>query len=160
MAICSMCNDTGRMLVLERFCTCTIGKVQQRVARGAARAERLKEQEKKQKTEKAKRSEQVALFPEEPKKEREPFELYDWVEITKNGPHKGMICRVTDIQKHHKRVCIQGKGILGWAYYNDVKLAAISKKDDKDIKSLIDLALSTKDKAWFEELTGELETIK
>lgn len=46
MAICSMCNDTGRMLVLERFCTCTIGKVQQRVARGAARAERLKEQEK------------------------------------------------------------------------------------------------------------------
>lgn len=157
MAICVLCDDTGK--VAASYCVCTIGQVQKRVARGAARAEELKEKEKKQKTEKAKLSEQVALFPEESKKERDPFELYDWVEIARGG-FAGRYCLVLDVDKKARRIFIQGEGLRSWAMYSDVKLAAISKRDINDCHSLMHVAVDSDDREWFNELKREMATIK
>lgn len=161
MAECVLCNNTGK--VAGSFCICTAGEVQKRVAKGAAKAEELKEKEQKERRARIKKTEQVEqleLIPDEPKRQRDPFELYDWVEIIKPGAHKGIVCLVEEVQAHNKRVYIKGKGITGWAYYTDIKLAPISKKDEKDIKTLIELALATVDKAWFDELIGELIAVK
>ena len=92
----------------------------------------------------------------EPRLNKSPFEIDDWVEIG-NGKMKGYVISVDNWEN---RACVQvtenywneHKGRLWVKFHNLTKL-----QQETDPNILIDLALATRDKEWFTQLTRGME---
>lgn len=168
MGKCIVCGDTGKSNS-GRYCKCAIGKVQERVARSKAMAEKKKaEENEREKRQRPKvrvnptKPEQIELLEEKEITIDSPVKLHDWVIVTK-GAYKGVIGSVDMLNMNNQKIFVaairhvDGHKVSGISTfdYDQVKPYELPMDEDH-LLDLIDLAIDTNDEDWFMELTEKL----
>jgi len=162
VAPCSHCGGSG-YLPTGNYCSCTNAKLEKALKNSERRAK-----EATAKKEKEKREKQTAMeFAEDqkPKKGEPPFQEGEWVEVfgLYSDFGKGITFIVDENNTKHEYSRLlaysddEGDDRVGKYKVNWSNLkAATLPPDEDDLLALIDMALETHDKEWFERLTAML----